>query len=181
MLQGRAGCSSLWLVSGGEHARYCQAWEWAGSPSSPEVAQGLDGGGEPRGLSLCLHREIHCVLHPQPMAARLLGCSGDWDKEDAKEDAFLRSGWRYKERPQLPMANLTEGTTDYYLYPGHHLYHPRTGLKVDERALRNTLAEAQPKRKMKEREERQQKSQEIKKSARPIYWHMQRLDRHLKE
>lgn len=34
--------------------RYCRAWEWAGSPSSPEVAQGLDGGREPRGLSLCL-------------------------------------------------------------------------------------------------------------------------------
>lgn len=30
------------------------------------------------------------MLHPQPTAARLLGCSGDWDKEDAKEDAFLR-------------------------------------------------------------------------------------------
>lgn len=43
------------------------------------------------------------------------------------------------------------------------------------------MYQAQPKRKMKEREERQQKSQEIKKSARPIYWHMQRLDRHLKE
>lgn len=88
-------------------------------------------------LCVCTEKSIVCST-PSP---RLLGCSGDWDKEDAKEDAFLRSGWRYKERPQLPMANLTEGTTDYYLYPGHHLYHPRTGLKVDERALRNTLAE----------------------------------------